>query len=648
MDPESLLVDLDADQRRAVTSESSMVAVIAGAGSGKTRVLTRRVAHRIASESALARHTLVLTFTREAAGELRRRLGALGLRDRIEAGTFHSVALGLLRQRWSDTGRAPKTIIDDRRRIVTGLLGAGAGDRASMVLDEIDWASARGLDAAGYEHEVRSRRRRSPVAARIPTLLEAYAADKRRRGVLDLDDLLSVAAQELSRDGDFARATRWRFRHLLVDEAQDLTPLQQRLLDVLRADGNDLFLVGDPAQSIYGFNGSDPGLLLEVHERFPGIEVIRLPVNHRCTPQIVDAGVHVLSHAGIDEPLVSARPDGPGLSLLGFGDEHAEAAAIADRISRLDPGELRRGRVAVLARTHQHCRTIEQALRAASISVRGRGLSGDTPGRRALDAARRCSSATALRSWAHDLLDGGAEVIAAAMGAETREGEVTAASVAAAALEFLREQSDGDGQAFSGWVTANDPFGLRDQAGVEVLTFHAAKGREWPWVWVAGVETGSVPHRSATSTAAAAEEARLLYVAITRSIEVCIVSSAAQRNGYRRSPSPFLTGYVVDTPEVSGPPTDLITSAPKVSDAQRLRAALNAWRDRAARRAGVTPDQICSDHSLSAIALRRPADAGELDEVTRWGAITSRRFFDEIAETISAVEVDEDRGMVTR
>ena len=648
MDPESLLVDLDADQRRAVTSESSMVAVIAGAGSGKTRVLTRRVAHRIATDSAAARHTLVLTFTREAAGELRRRLGALGLRDRIEAGTFHSVALGLLRQRWSDTGRAPKTIIDDRRRIVTALLGADAADRGSMVLDEIDWASARGLDAAGYEHEVRSRRRRSPVATRIPALLDAYAAEKRRRGVLDLDDLLSVSAQELARDRDFARAARWRFRHLLVDEAQDLTPLQQRLLDVLREDGDDLFLVGDPAQSIYGFNGSDPGLLLEVHERFPGIEVIRLPVNHRCTPQVVSAGVHVLTHAGIDEPLVSARPDGPALSILEFADEHAEAAAIADRISRLDPSELRRGRVAVLARTHQHCRTVEHALREVSVPVRSRGLSGDTPGRRALDTARRCSSATALRSWAHDVLDGGAGITSPETDSVAREGEVTAASVAAAALEFLREQSDGDGQGFSGWVTANDPFGLRDHAGVDVLTFHAAKGREWPWVWVAGVETGSVPHRSATSTAAAAEEARLLYVAITRSIEVCIVSSAAQRNGYRRSASPFLTGLVADTPEMSGPPTDLVTAAPKISDEQRLRAALDDWRVRAARRAGVTPDQICSDRSLSAIARSRPNDADELDEVTRWGAITSRRFFDEIAATISAVEIDENRGVVTR
>lgn len=631
MDADSLLVDLDDDQRRAVTCESNLVAVIAGAGSGKTRVLTRRVAYRVATGTALARHTLVLTFTREAAGELRRRLGSLGLRDRIEAGTFHSVALGLLRQRWSDTGRQPKTVIDDRRRIVAGLLGAANADRGSLIADEVDWACARGLDAAAYAHEVRSRQRRSPVGERVPAILEAYAAEKRRRGVLDLDDLLSVAASELARDRDFAAATRWRFRHLLVDEAQDLTPLQQRMIDLLRVDANDLFLVGDPAQSIYGFNGSDPGLLLDVHERFPGIEVIRLPVNHRCTPQVVDAGVHVLTHAGLDEPLVSARADGDAVRILTYDDEHAEAAAVAAAIARLDPGDIARGRVAVLARTHQHCRTVEAALRSAGLAVQARGFAGDTPGRRALDRARRCASTAALRSFAHDLLDD-----ADAPEAPTRDGEVTAASVAAAALEFLREQPDGDGTAFASWVASTDPFDLRSHGGVEVLTFHAAKGREWPWVWVVAVESGSVPHRSASTRAAAEEEARLLYVALTRSTERCTVSSAAQRNGYRRTPSPFLAGFTSLTPVETGPPESLLATAEPSSDDRRLRAALEEWRTRTARLAGVVPEAICSDRALRAIARERPRDTATLDRVTRWGPMTAGRFVDEIAAIVAS------------
>ena len=643
MDPDSLLVDLDDDQRRAVVCDSSMVAVIAGAGSGKTRVLTRRVAYRVASDSADARHTLVLTFTREAAGELRRRLGASGLRDRIEAGTFHSIALGLLRQRWIDAGRSPKTIIDDRRRIVTGLLGADTSSRGGLICDEIDWACARGLDAAGYEHEVRSRQRRSPVAERIPSLLARYAEEKRRRGVLDLDDLLAVTTTDLARDADFARATRWRFRHLLVDEAQDLTPLQQRLLDQLRLGNDDLFLVGDPAQSIYGFNGSDPGLLLDVHERFPGIEVIRLPVNHRCTPQVVEAGIQVLKHADITEPLVSARADGPGLEILEFSDEHAEAAMVADRVKRLDPQELTRGHVAVLARTHQHCRIVEGALAAAGITLIGRGLTGDTPGRRALDQARRCSSASALRSWAHDVLEGDA-----VQPGDPRDGDVTSASVAAAALEYLREQSTGDGHGFASWVSSTDPFGLRRRSGVEVLTFHASKGREWPWVWIVGVETGSVPHRSATTRAGATEEARLLYVAITRSTETCIISSAGSRNGYRRSPSPYLADFASTPPTVTGPPAEIITQVGHVSSEHRRREALLQWRTRAAMRAGVVPESLCSDRALNAIAREQPVDVDGLDRATRWGQITSARFLPEILQAISLVDIDDNRGVVTR
>ncbi len=129
----------------------------------------------------------------------------------------------------------------------------------------------------------------------MPPPSTAYETLKRRRGVIDFDDVLSHTIRELEHSTDFADALRWRFRHVLVDEAQDLNPLQHRLVDLLRAGRDDLFLVGDPSQAIYGFNGADPTLLVDVENRFPGIEIIRLPMNHRCTPQIVQAGLHVLA-----------------------------------------------------------------------------------------------------------------------------------------------------------------------------------------------------------------------------------------------------------------------------------------------------------------------------------------------------------------
>jgi ATP-dependent DNA helicase UvrD/PcrA len=285
VDADALIDDLDADQRAAVTVPSRLVAVIAGAGSGKTRVLTRRVAHRIATGSADARHTLVLTFTREAAGELRRRLRRLGLTDPVEAGTFHSVMLGVLRQRRADTDRPPVNVLADRRRLLREVLPSVGGRRLDDVLAEFDWAGSRGLTASDYAAAARVARRRPPGGAgAVAEMLKSYQTEKRRRGVVDFDDVLAETLRELRRDDGFADATRWRFRHLHVDEAQDLNPLQHSLIDVLRRGRDDLFLVGDPAQAIYGFNGSDPTLLADVDQHLAGVEVIRLPTNYCCTP----------------------------------------------------------------------------------------------------------------------------------------------------------------------------------------------------------------------------------------------------------------------------------------------------------------------------------------------------------------------------
>lgn len=636
MDSRDLLADLDADQRRAVTTESRLVAVIAGAGSGKTRVLTRRIAYRIATETADPRHTLALTFTREAAGELRRRLRQLGLGQRIEAGTFHSVALGILRQRWADQGKRFPTIVDDRPRLVAAALN-NPGENLDDIIAELSWASARGITSETYSTVARSRRQQPSKASRISDVMVAYEREKSSRGVLDLDDLLVRCANELERDHAFAEAIRWRFRHIHVDEAQDLTPIQQRLLAALRSPStDDLFIVGDPAQSIYGFNGSDPDLLVQIADKFPGVEVIRLPVNHRCTPQIVAAGVHVLDYADLNADLRSSRPDGPLPTLTSYQDENDEAKGIADSIARSGDESIRNGQVAVLARTHQHCTRIEQALVRAGIEVRAKGFRGDSSGRRALDHARRITSPSALRSWAHDVLDGD-DGLPAHPQTSLPSGTVSAQQVAAAALEHLRDQPDGNGTTFASWMSTTDPFGFQQRGGVDVLTFHAAKGREWEHVWIAAVETGSVPHRSATTREEALEEARLLYVALTRATTACHMSWAQRRGGYRRSISPFVAELDLAAPTLSGPPEEL-SQAMQLSALSPTRDSLDLlmrWRDDAARRSGILPEQLCSERVLRHIAERHPTNAQQLDELTHWGPLTSQRLFPDLYAALS-------------
>ena len=649
MDAAALLADLDPDQRTAVTAESHLVAVIAGAGSGKTRVLTRRIAWRIATEQADARHTLALTFTREAAGELRRRLTRLGMRERVEAGTFHSVMLAVLKQRWDDTGRPAKTIVADRRRLVGDVLKPSQRRGIDGLINEIDWATTRGVSADRYSATAR-REGRKPHAGveRAATVFGDFELLKRKRGIIDFDDVLALVIRDMEYDREFADTLRWRFRHLLVDEAQDLNPLQHRLVDLLRTGRNDLFLVGDPAQAIYGFNGADPALIVDVETHFPGIEIVRLPVNHRCTPQIVRAGVHVLAAASQPNELVSHRGDGAPVEQFVGADETAEARHAADEVVRIDPNLIRAGEVAVLARTNAQLGGFAQALEAHGIPVRRSATAAGTPLQAVVRQATTLGSASQLRAWAHDTLDAyhALTTARAEQALATSEGDKRAAAradkavedleaerrVAATLLDYLRDQQLGDGAGFRAWVAMTNPFDDESNGGVDLLSFHASKGREWHTVFVTGVESSLVPHKSATTNEAKAEEARLLYVAATRASDRLVLTRAERRGGYARTTSPFVIDLDLAEPAAAPLPGELRRRRARVDP---TLAALRTWRDEAARQADVLPSQLCSDRDLNSIARSKPTTVAELEAITSFGPIMAARLTDQILPLVS-------------
>jgi DNA helicase II / ATP-dependent DNA helicase PcrA len=665
VDVDALIADLDADQRAAVTTESRLVAVIAGAGSGKTRVLTRRVAHRIAAGTADPRHTLALTFTREAAGEMRKRLLRLGLREHVEAGTFHSVMLGVLKQRWADTERRPLTVVNDRRRLVGDTIDAGDRRSLAAYLAEIDWASARGIDPQRYASAARREQRHpAPGVDRCAAVYTDYQAAKKRRGVIDFDDVLAHTIRDLRRDDEFADTVRWRFRHLLVDEAQDLNPLQHALIDLLRTGRDDLFLVGDPSQAVYGFNGADPSLLVDVETRFPGIEVVRLPVNHRCTPQIVAAGVHVLTATDQPSPLVSNRADGPTVELFVADDEADEARHIAQYVLRCDPNLVRTGEVGVLARTNAQLGPLEDALERSGLPVRRHATANGTPLQSAVRQAAALGSASQLRGWAHDILD--APPVAQSLRHRVAEPERTSLPhrasgsprgvrdrpdgtdgdperrVAAAVLDFLREQPLGDGATFRAWVATTNPFDDASTDGVDLLTFHAAKGREWHTVIVTGVESSLVPHKSAGTVVGRAEEGRLLYVAFTRATDRLLVTHAARRGGYARTVSPFVADLDLTVPVPAPPPRRVRARV------DPLIGALHDWRDDSARRADILPTQLCSDRDLASIARERPTTVEQLAAITSFGQITAERLAPQILEVVRSTDTDPAATSVSR
>lgn len=650
MDAAALLADLDSDQRTAVTAESHLVAVIAGAGSGKTRVLTRRIAWRVATQQADARHTLALTFTREAAGELRRRLARLGMRERVEAGTFHSVMLAVLKQRWEDIGRRPKTIVADRRRLVGDVLDPSQRRGIEGLVNELDWATARGINAERYSAAARrSGRRPHAGVERAAAVFNEFEQLKRKRGIIDFDDVLALVIRDMEHDSGFADTLRWRFRHLLVDEAQDLNPLQHRLVDLLRTGRDDLFLVGDPAQAIYGFNGADPALLTDVETRFPGIEIVRLPVNHRCTPQIVRTGVHVLMSVEQPNDLVSNRGDGAQVEQFAGADETVEALHVASEAVRVDPNLIRAGEVAVLARTNAQLGPFAQALEAQGIPVRRSATAAGTPLQAVVRQVTTLGSASQLRAWAHDTLDAydtltaarSEQVIAvddgdqrAAARADKAVADLEAERrVAATLLDYLRDQQLGDGAGFRAWVAMTNPFDDDSTGGVDLLSFHAAKGREWHTVFVTGVESSLVPHRSATTNAAKAEEARLLYVAVTRASDRLVLTRAERRGGYARSPSPFMAGLDLAEPAAAPLPSELLRR--RRARVDPTLAALRSWRDNAARQADVLPSQLCSDRDLNEIARSHPSTVAELEAVTSFGPIMSARLAEQILPLVN-------------
>ncbi len=596
MTVDRLLVGLDADQRHAVQSDAAPLAIVASAGSGKTMVLTRRIAYRIESGAAEPRHVVALTFTRDAAGELRRRLRRLDINESIEAGTFHSVAMRLLRDLALTRNESMPALAPDRQRLVRECLKELRLEvDAYPAMADIDWARARRVEPSDYERQSRAARRRGAVPpSRFADLAAAYERLKRRRGVVDFDDLLDLNLRAIESDAAFRSLVHWRFRHFFVDEAQDLNPLQHALLEAWRGGRPDICLVGDPRQAIYGWNGSDHTTMTEVERIYPGVTVISLATNYRCSPQVVSAGAAALSASGQRDDTASNRADGAALRIETYPTAYAEATAIATlvraRLHQHSPAG-----IAVLARTNDQLIPIEDALTAAGI-VSQRAV-GRSPLEVALSDAYRTTSREALALWADE---------------QFTHHDPIRRRVAEEVDRFLISQEAGG---FRSWVDARAPFDdldtEADDGAVSLLTFHGAKGREWPVVVIAGAEDGLIPHSSALSPAQQSEEARLLYVAITRAIDHLVITRAESRRGSPTRPSPWLEAVastIADDRPV--PPPTRLTRAAVPDPLTELRT----WRSQIARGARVDELAICSDIVLRTLLERPPSNIDELAE----------------------------------
>ena len=674
-DLEAILAALDPEQRAVAAAPTGPMCVLAGAGTGKTRAITHRIAYAVHAGVFAPTQVLAVTFTARAAGEMRSRLRALGV-DGAQARTFHAAALRQLHYFWPQAigGGAPQ-VLGQKAPLVAEALGRLRidVDRAVIrdVSAEIEWAKVSMLTADGYPAAARAARREAPGMdlSAMAKVLDAYEQCKGGRGVIDFEDVLLLTVGILEDRDDIAAAVRRQYRAFVVDEYQDVSALQQRLLEAWAGGRDDICVVGDPSQTIYSFTGASDRFLLGFAERHPGARTVELVRNYRSTPQIlaVANGVIAGPTARQSRPLrlVAQRPAGPRPTIREHPDDAAEADAVAAAIrARLDAGTPA-AEVAVLVRTNGQTEALEAALADAGVPYLVRGgerffSRGEV--RQALvllrGAARTDDGAVPLPELVAAVLAGtGWSREAPAMRGAARERWESLAALVSLAEETAAARPDARLPDFVADLEARTAAQhAPSAAGVTLASLHAAQGLGWDHVHLVGCSEGLLPISFADTPAAVDEERRLLYVGVTRARDSLSMTYALGRTSSRggRRPSRFLLGLgdAVDAPAAAtagqvgqaGPATarhrkrrgarsvplcsacgaaldtaaartlGRCESCPSTAD-PALVAALREWRSARAARDKVPAYVVLTDVTLTALAERRPGTAAGLLEI---------------------------------
>ncbi|MEU5955642.1 ATP-dependent DNA helicase UvrD2 [Streptomyces sp. NPDC047525] len=567
---DAVLAGLDPEQREVATALHGPVCVLAGAGTGKTRAITHRIAYGVRAGILQPASVLAVTFTNRAAGEMRGRLRQLGASG-VQARTFHSAALRQLQFFWPKAvgGSLPR-IVDRKIKIVADAAAASRIrlDRNELrdVTSEIEWSKVTQTVPSDYAAAAAKSGRLIPRdAAEIAQIYGAYEDLKRERSVIDFEDVLLLAVGILQDRHDIADQVRAQYQHFVVDEYQDVSPLQQRLLELWLGDRDSLCVVGDASQTIYSFTGATPDHLLNFRTRHPGATVVKLVRDYRSTPQVVHLANGLLSQArgrAADHrlELISQRDAGSEPVYTEYADEPAEAEGAARRIRALIADGVPASEIAVLFRTNSQSEIYEQALADAGVPYQLRGAERffeRTEVREAGAALRGAARFGGNDSLLDDVIDLPSQVRAvlstkgwttqppAGSGAARDRWESLAALVRLAE-DFARAKSD---------ATLSDLVGELDERasaqhaptveGVTLASLHAAKGLEWDAVFLVGLAEGMMPITYAKTDEQVEEERRLLYVGVTRarlhlSLSWALSRSPGGRAG--RRPSRFLDG----------------------------------------------------------------------------------------------------------
>jgi DNA helicase-2/ATP-dependent DNA helicase PcrA len=620
VDERTILDGLNPEQRRAAEAVRGPVCILAGAGSGKTTTITRRIAFQVASGALRSDQILAVTFTDKAAGEMRSRLQRLGV-DGVEARTFHSAALSQLRRaRGEGPGRILSTKALLLRQIGNTLPPPFRFRPAGDLATEIEWAKNRRLTPQTYRDGLRGHEPPIPEDL-MATVFREYERRKESSGLIDFEDLLELAVRMYEEDEWALAALRERYSAFTVDEYQDVNLLQQTLLELWLGPCDDVCAVGDDYQSIYGFTGASPEWLLGLARRFPHATVVRLEENYRSTPQVLELANRLVPRlGGAEKTLRATRPGGPEPELRGFQSPEDEGAWVLARVRDLRDEGVPYESMAVLMRLNARSVDFEELFADAEIPFQGAALLARDGARQLLKALRGAgfgSLAGEVRRVARQ--QGLVDPLPDGLG----ERELVRQADLARLCKLAEEFDDGSKTVdqWVEWLKARFDHGA--QGGVHLLTLHRAKGLEFDAVFLPRVEEKELPCKAALrAPAQIAEERRLLYVGITRARKHLALTWAGK-------PSRFLLELGI---QAAAP-------KPKTREAEPddpTYVALKEWRLKRSKHDDVPAYVVFHNSTLAEIAARRPKTIAELGSVPGVGPAKLERYGADVLDALAS------------
>jgi DNA helicase II / ATP-dependent DNA helicase PcrA len=603
------LAGLNPEQRRAAEAVRGPVCILAGAGSGKTTTITRRVAQQVATGTFAPNQIMAVTFTDKAAGELKGRLAALGVSG-VRASTFHSAALRQLRHFAPDAvGRILPSKALALRQIANTLPAPFKFRPAGDLATEIEWAKNRRIAPDRYDG------REPPIPLDLmQRVYREYETRKAAEGLVDFEDLLELAVRLFEENAAVRETFRAQYRAFTVDEVQDVNLLQQELLDLWLGDRDDLCVVGDDYQSIYGFTGASPEYLLGMPKRFPEALVVRLEENYRSTPQVLElANKLVPKLGGAEKTLRSVLPAGAEPVVRPFAAAEDEGAAIVAEIRGLGcPLE----EVAILARTNARLTDFEELLHDEGIPFQGSSLLERDAARRLTRRLERVSSPAAESVRGAAVEAGWLERVPDKLGEREAVRQQDLARLVQLSAAF-----EGDAAAFVEDLRRRFSSGGDGAHGVNLLTLHRAKGLEFEAVFIPRLQEKELPSKQARTPFEIAEERRLLYVGMTRAKRVLWLTWSGKRSRFLEE-----LGYTPEPGSGSEPGSRVWTPA-----GEKLRS----WRLERAKADNVPPYVVFHDSVLHAIADARPSSLGELSQIAGVGPAKLERYGPDVLALIA-------------